>query len=207
MKSLKGSQTEKNILTAFAGESQARNRYTYFAGKAREDGFMQIAAIFTETADQEREHAKRFFTFLEGGEAAVSATFPAGSVGSAEENLAAAADGERYEWTTMYPSFARVARDEGYEIVARAFEAISVAEKQHEKRYAALRENVKNDRVFKRETPEMTALGIGVTVRLRATKGHVRRLEFRRRRCFGMQKREEPRSAAFFQPPVLGNDG
>lgn len=151
MKSLKGSQTEKNVLTAFAGESQARNRYTYFASQARKDGYIQISNIFAETADQEREHAKRFFKFLEGGEAEVSASFPAGKIGSVSENLEAAAAGENYEWTTMYPGFAETAREEGFEMVAKAFEAVSVAEKQHDKRYKELLDNVKSDRVFKRD--------------------------------------------------------
>lgn len=151
MKSLKGTQTEKNVLTAFAGESQARNRYTYFASQARKDGYIQIANIFSETADQEREHAKRFFNFLEGGETEVAASFPAGKVGTVEENLEAAAAGENYEWTSMYPGFARTAREEGFEMVAKAFEAVAVAEKQHDRRYTALRTNVKEGKVFKRE--------------------------------------------------------
>jgi len=151
MKSLKGSQTEKNLLTAFAGESQARNRYTYFASKAREEGLVQISNIFEETANQEREHAKRFFKFLEGGDAQVSAAFPAGMIGATADNLAAAAGGEHYEWTTMYPGFAKVARDEGYDAVATVFDAICVAEKQHEKRYNDLRANVTGGKVFKRD--------------------------------------------------------
>jgi rubrerythrin len=153
MASLKGSQTEKNLIAAFAGESQARNRYTYFSSKARKDGLMQIAAIFEETANQEKEHAKRFFRFLEGGDAQVSAAFPAGVIGPTTDNLKAAAAGEHFEWTELYPGFARVARDEGFEAVAIAFEAISVAEKQHEKRYNDLKANVDNDRVYKREKP------------------------------------------------------
>jgi len=148
---LKGSQTEKNILTAFAGESQARNRYTYFSSQARKEGFVQIADIFEETANQEREHAKRFFKFLEGGEAEVQWSFPAGKIGTTAENLKAAAAGEHGEWTDMYPSFARVAREEGFELVALAFEAISVAEKQHEKRYLDLLANVEADEVFKKK--------------------------------------------------------
>jgi rubrerythrin len=150
MKSLKGSQTEKNVLTAFAGESQARNRYTYFASQARKDGYIQISNIFSETADQEREHAKRFFNFLEGGDAQIAAAFPAGKVGSVAENLEAAAAGENYEWTTMYPGFAKTAREEGFEMIAKAFEAVSVAEKQHDKRYKGLLANVKESKVFKR---------------------------------------------------------
>jgi rubrerythrin len=127
---LKGSQTEKNLITAFAGESQARNRYTYFAGQARKDGFMQIAWAFEETADQEKEHAKRFFSLLEGGEARVDALFPAGRIGTTAENLKAAADGEAHEWGHMYPEFAETARGEGFEAAAKLFESIAVAEKQ-----------------------------------------------------------------------------
>lgn len=151
MKSVKGTQTEKNLLTAFAGESQARNRYTYFASKAREEGYVQISKIFEETADQEKEHAKRFFKFLEGGEAEVAAAFPAGVIGSTAENLKAAAMGENYEWTTMYKEFAEVARKEGFEAVATVFDAVRVAEKQHEKRYNDLRANIEAGRVFKRD--------------------------------------------------------
>ncbi len=149
-KSLKGTQTEKNFLTAFAGESQARNRYTFFAGKARKEGLIQIADIFEETASQEKEHAKRFFNFLEGGELEITASFPAGIIGSTLENLRAAAAGEEHEWTDMYPSFAKVAREEGFEPVAKAFEAISVAEKQHGKRYKELADNLEAGQVFKR---------------------------------------------------------
>jgi len=149
-KSLRGTQTEKNLITAFAGESQARNRYTYFAGAARKEGLMQIADIFAETADQEKEHAKRFFKFLEGGDVEVAAAFPAGTIGSTLENLHAAAAGEEHEWTDMYPGFAKVAREEGFEQVAKAFEAISIAEKQHHKRYQDLADNLEAGRVFKR---------------------------------------------------------
>ena len=149
-KSLKGSQTEKNLLISFAGESQARNRYTFFAGKARKEGLMQIADIFEETANQEKEHAKRFFKFLDGGELEITAAFPAGSIGSTLENLRDAAAGEEHEWTDMYPSFAKVAREEGFEEVAKAFEAISVAEKQHCKRYKELADNLEAGKVFKR---------------------------------------------------------
>ncbi len=149
-KSLKGSQTEKNLLISFAGESQARNRYTFFAGKARKEGLMQIADIFEETANQEKEHAKRFFKFLDGGELEITAAFPAGSIGSTLENLRDAAAGEEHEWTDMYPSFAKVAREEGFEEVAKAFEAISVAEKQHGKRYKELADNLEAGKVFKR---------------------------------------------------------
>jgi len=151
--SLKGSQTEKNLITAFAGESQARNRYTYAAGQARKEGLVQIALIFEETANQEREHAKRFFKFLEGGEAQVNAAFPAGVIGSTAENLKAAAAGEHCEWSSMYPGFAKVARQEGFETVAKVFEAISVAEKQHEKRYNGLLANVEGGTVFKKSKP------------------------------------------------------
>jgi len=151
MKSIKGTQTEKNLITAFAGESQARNRYTYFAGQARKEGLVQISMIFEETANQEKEHAKRFFKFLDGGEAEVSAAFPAGTIASTAENLKAAAAGENYEWGTMYPGFAKVAREEGFDAVATVFEAISVAEKQHEKRYNDLRANVEGGKVFKKD--------------------------------------------------------
>jgi len=151
MASLKGSETEKNLLTAFAGESQARNRYTYFAGVARKEGYAQIADIFEETANQEKEHAKRFFKFLEGGEVMITAGYPAGVIGTTLENLKAAAAGEQHEWTTMYPDFAAVADKEGFKQAAGAFRAISVAEKQHEKRYADLARNLENGAVFQRE--------------------------------------------------------
>ena len=148
---LTGTQTEKNLLTAFAGESQARNRYTYFASKAKKEGYVQIADIFLETAAQEKEHAKRFFKFLEGGELEIVAAFPAGVIGTTLENLNAAAAGEECEWTDIYPAFAQAARDEGFSDVAAAFEAISVAEKQHEKRYRDLAANIEAGRVFKRD--------------------------------------------------------
>jgi rubrerythrin len=151
MPSLKGTQTEKNLITAFAGESQARNRYTYFASQAKKDGFEQMAFIFSETADQEKEHAKRLFKFLQGGDAQVSASFPAGVIGPTADNLKAAAAGEHYEWTEMYPGFAKVAREEGFPEIAAAMEAIAVAEKQHEKRYNDLRANIEKGRVFKRD--------------------------------------------------------
>ncbi len=151
--SLSGTQTEKNILTAFAGESQARNRYTYFASKAKKEGFVQISEIFTETSDQEREHAKRLFKLLEGGEVEVQAAFPAGVVGGTAENLTGSAAGEHYEWEEMYPSFAKVAREEGLDDIANIFESIAVAEKQHEKRYLALLANVEGGSVFKKEDP------------------------------------------------------
>jgi rubrerythrin len=148
---LKGSKTEKNILTAFAGESQARNRYTYFASQARKDGYMQIMSIFAETADQEKEHAKRLFKLLEGGEVEIQAAFPAGVIATTAENLKGAAAGEHYEWTDMYPSFAQTAREEGFENIAGIFEAIAVAEKQHEKRYLDLMGNIEAGTVFKKD--------------------------------------------------------
>lgn len=151
MKSVKGTQTEKNLLTAFAGESQARNRYTYFASAAKKEGYEQISQIFTETANQEKEHAKRFFKFLEGGDAMVSAEFPAGVIGSTLDNLKAAADGEQYEHSDMYPGFANVAREEGFDAIAKVFDMVSVAEKQHEKRYRDLAANIENNRVFRRD--------------------------------------------------------
>ncbi len=150
MATLKGTRTEKNLLTAFAGESQARNRYTYFAGQARKDGFVQIADIFLETADQEKEHAKRFFKFLEGGELEIVATYPAGTIGATLENLKAAAEGERHEHTSMYPGFAEIADEEGLKEIAAAYRAISVAEKHHEKRYRDLAANIEAGRVFQR---------------------------------------------------------
>ena len=150
---MKGSQTEKNLLASFAGESQARNRYTYFASAARKEGCIQISDIFAETADQEKEHAKRFFSFLEGGMVEITAAYPAGVVGTTAENLKAAAGGEHEEWTDLYPGFAQVARDEGFETVAKLYEAVSVAEKQHEKRYRDLLANVENGTVFKKDAP------------------------------------------------------
>ena len=153
MASLQGTRTEKNLLAAFAGESQARNRYTYFASKAKKEGFAQISAIFEETATQEKEHAKRFFKFLEGGDVEITAAFPAGVVGSTAENLAAAAGGEHHEWTELYPSCAAVAREEGFEAVALVFEAISVAEKQHEKQYRDLLANIEAGTVFRKDEP------------------------------------------------------
>jgi rubrerythrin len=144
------SQTAKHLLTAFAGESQARNRYTYFARQAREDGFIQIADIFDETADQECEHALRFFKFFNGGEMEITWSFPAGAVKTTLENLVAAADGERFEHTEMYPGFAQIARDEGFQRAADTWDAISVSEKQHEKRYRDLAANLAADRAFVR---------------------------------------------------------
>ena len=149
--SLKGTQTEKNLLTAFAGESQARNRYTYFASQAKKDGYVQIQSIFEETANQEKEHAKRLFKFLEGGDVEIQAAFPAGVIGTTVENLMASAGGEHFEWIEMYPGFAKTAREEGLGEIADVFEAIAVAEKQHEKRYNDLRANIEAGRVFKRE--------------------------------------------------------
>ena len=151
MKTLKGTRTEKNLLTAFAGESQARNRYTYFASQARKEGYQQIMAVFLETADNEKEHAKRLFKLLEGGEAEIKASFPAGVIGDTKENLRAAARGENYEHTKMYPEFAGVAEKEGLQNIATVFRAIAVAERQHEKRYLNLLENIEKNRVFKRE--------------------------------------------------------
>ncbi|SMC23107.1 Rubrerythrin [Desulfacinum hydrothermale DSM 13146] len=155
MSGLKGTRTEKNLLTAFAGEAQARNRYTYFASKAKKEGYVQIAQIFEETANQEKEHAKRFFKFLEGGEVEVSAAFPAGVIGSTLDNLKAAAAGEHYEQSEMYPEFARVAEEEGFHEIAAVFRNVAVAEKQHEKRYRDLAANIEQGRVFKREAPVM----------------------------------------------------
>ncbi len=151
MATLKGSKTEKNILTAFAGESQARNRYTYFASKAKKEGYVQISEIFTETADQEKEHAKRLFKLLEGGEVEISGSFPAGVVGSTIDNLKESAAGENHEHTEMYPEFAVTARAEGFTEIAEIFMAIAVAEKQHEKRYLDLAANIEAERVFKRD--------------------------------------------------------
>jgi len=151
MAKLKGTRTEKNLMAAFAGESQARNRYTYFAGQAKKDGLVQIADIFLETADQEKEHAKRFFKFLEGGEVEIACAFPAGVIGVTLANLKAAAAGEHHEHTTLYPGFAKIAEDEGLKDVAAALRAISVAEKQHEKRYLDLAANIEAGRVFKRD--------------------------------------------------------
>jgi len=151
MASLKGSKTEKNVLGAFAGESQARNRYTFFASAANKEGFFQISKIFEETADQEKEHAKRFFKFLEGGDVGIEGVFPAGVIGKTEDNLVAAANGEKHEWTELYPGFADIARQEGFKEVAAAFDAIKVAERQHEKRYRDLARNIKEGKVFKKD--------------------------------------------------------
>lgn len=148
---IKGTRTEKNLLGAFAGESQARNRYTYFASAAKKEGFIQIATVFEETANQEKEHAKRFFDFLEGGDVEIAAGFPAGKVGTTAENLAASAAGEKHEHSVLYPEFAKVAKEEGFADVATVFENVSVAEKQHEKRYRGFLANVEAGTVFKKD--------------------------------------------------------
>lgn len=150
MSKLKGTRTEKNILTAFAGESQARNRYTYAASKAKNEGYIQISAIFEETANHEKEHAKRLFKLLEGGEVEISGSFPAGTIGTTLENILHAAEGEHYENTTMYPEFAKIAREEGFESIAKVFDSIAVAERWHETRYNALAANIREEKVFKR---------------------------------------------------------
>jgi len=162
MGNLKGTQTEKNLLASFAGESQARNRYTYFASKAKTEGYVQIAAIFEETASQEKEHAKRFFKFLEGGELEITAAFPAGVIGTTLDNLKAAAGGEHHEHTVMYPEFAKTAREEGFEAIAMVYEAVSNAEKQHEKRYNDLSANIEAGTVFKKgETVKWRCINCG----------------------------------------------
>jgi rubrerythrin len=148
---LKGNQTEKNLVTAFAGESQARNRYSYFASQAKKEGYEQIAAIFEETANQEKEHAKREFKFLEGGEAEITALFPAGVIGNTFDNLQAAAEGEHYENTIMYPNFAKTADEEGFSEIAKVFRSVAIAERRHEVRYRELAKNIAKGKVFKRE--------------------------------------------------------
>ncbi len=148
---LKGSRTEKNLLTAFAGESQARNRYTYFASKAKSEGYEQISFIFTDSADQEKEHAKREFKFLEGGDLEIAAAFPAGVISDTAANLKAAAAGEHYEWSEMYPGFAKVAEEEGFKEIAAMFRSIAVAEEHHERRYLNLLNNLKEGKLFKRD--------------------------------------------------------
>ncbi|MCE1195799.1 rubrerythrin family protein [bacterium] len=153
MKSIKGSKTETNLMAAFAGESQARNKYTYFASKAKEEGYIQISLIFEESANQEKEHAKRLFKLMEGGTATITGTFPAGIIGTTRQNLEAAAGGENYEWKEMYPGFAKVAREEGYDAIATIFESIAVAEKQHAKRYEAVAANIDAGTVFKKDAP------------------------------------------------------
>ena len=150
-KSVKGTQTEKNLLTSFAGESQARMRYTYFASVAKKEGYEQIAAIFTETADQEKEHAKRMFKWLEGGMVEITASYPAGVIGTTAENLKAAAAGENEEWTADYPHFADVADEEGFPAIAAMYRNIAIAEKAHEERYLAFLANIENESVFKKE--------------------------------------------------------
>ena len=154
MASLKGTQTEKNVMTAFTGESAARNRYTYWAGQAKKDGYEQIAAAFQETADQEKEHAKRLFKFLEGGTVEVTAGLPAGVIGTTLENLKAAAGGEEHEWQEMYPAFAAIAKQEGFAEIAEVMQAIAVAEKFHGERYRKLAANIEAGTVFKRDCPE-----------------------------------------------------
>ncbi len=150
-KSIKGTKTERNLLTSFAGESQARMRYTYFASKAKKEGYEQIAAIFLETAEQEKEHAKRMFKFLEGGEVSITATFPAGVIGTTQENLLAAAQGENEEYTDLYPQFAKEAEEEGFPEIAAAYRMIAVAEKEHETRYLKLLSRLTDGNFFKRE--------------------------------------------------------
>ena len=153
MKSIKGSETEKNLLKAFAGESQARNRYTFFASVAKKEGFEQIGAIFTETADNEKEHAEIFFKHLEGGDVEIKASYPAGKIGTTAENLLHAANGEKMEWGKLYPEFEKTARKEGFNEVADSFKEIGEVEQKHEKRYRKLLENVKSGKVFKKDKP------------------------------------------------------
>jgi len=153
MKSLKGTETEKNLLAAFAGESQARNRYTFFASKAKKEGYEQIAAIFQETADNEKEHAEIFFKHLQGGDVKIIAEYPAGVIGTTAENLLAAAEGEKMEWSTMYPDFAKIAEKEGFPKVAESFTEIGEVEEYHERRYRKLLDNVKKGKVFKKDKP------------------------------------------------------
>jgi len=150
--SVKGSRTEVNLLTAFAGESQARNRYTYFSAQAKKEGFVQISKIFEETANHEKAHAKSLFKFLEGGDLEIQASFPAGKIGTTAENLAAAAGGENYEWTEMYPGFAKIAREEGFDAIAEVFESIAVAEKYHDERYQKLLKNIENNSIFAKDS-------------------------------------------------------
>ena len=153
MMELKGSKTEKNLMAAFAGESQARNRYTYFASRAKKEGYEQISSVFLETADNEKEHAKREFKFLTGGEVEITGSFPAGVIGDTASNLKEAAGGENHEWTTMYPEFAKIAEEEGFNEIASVFRAIGDAEKQHEKRYLTLLANLTDGKVFKKDSP------------------------------------------------------
>jgi len=151
MGKLKGTKTEKNLMAAFAGESQARNRYSYFASAAKNEGFIQISHIFEETANQEKEHAKRLFKFMEGGETEITGSFPFGVIGKTEDNLKESAAGENHEWVHMYPDFAKIAKEEGFNDIAKVFESIAVAEKQHEKRYLDLMKNIKAGAVFKKD--------------------------------------------------------
>jgi len=153
LKSVKGTKTEQNLLKSFAGESQARNRYTFFASVAKQEGFEQISAIFLETAENEKEHAEVFFKYLEGGPLEITATYPAGAIGTTADNLLAAAEGEKEEWSVLYPTFAEEARAEGFDDIAESFTEIAEVEEQHEIRYRKLLANVKNNRVFSRETP------------------------------------------------------
>lgn len=151
MKSVKGSKTEKNLLKAFAGEAQARNRYTFFASAAKKEGYEQISGIFLETAENEKEHAKVFFKYLEGGPVEITATYPAGKISDTASDLLAAADGEKEEWSKLYSDFEKVAREEGYDDVATSFKEIAEVEQQHEKRYRALLKDVKECKVFKKD--------------------------------------------------------
>ncbi len=153
MASVKGTETEKNLLKSFAGESQARNRYTYFASVAKKEGYVQISNIFLETADNEKEHAERFFKFLEGGDLEITASYPAGKIGTTIENLTEAAGGEYDEWSNLYPSFAAKAREEGFNAIATVWEKVCVAEKEHEKRYRKLLKNIEEGKVFKKDQP------------------------------------------------------
>jgi len=150
-KSLKGTRTEQNLLKSFAGESQARNRYEFFVSVAKKEGYEQIAAIFQETANQEKEHAKRFFKFLEGGVTEITASYPAGKIGTTKENLKAAAEGENEEWTEIYPMFAEIAKEEGFPEVAAAFKMIAKVEAEHERRYLKLLQNLSEDQVFMKD--------------------------------------------------------
>ncbi len=155
MESIKGTQTEKNLLKSFAGESQAKNRYTFFAKQAQKEGYEQIAALFAETAAQEEQHAKVFFRYLEGGPVEITATYPAGRIGTTEENLEAAASGENEEWTELYPEFARIAEEEGFKKIATSWKLISTVEKEHEKRYLRLLQNIREGKVFKKDEKVM----------------------------------------------------
>ncbi|HNZ62236.1 MAG TPA: rubrerythrin family protein [Paludibacteraceae bacterium] len=150
-KSLKGTKTEQNLLKAFAGESQARNRYEFFASVAKKEGYEQIAAIFMETASQEKEHAKRFFKFLEGGMVEITASYPAGIIGTTKQNLKAAAEGEYEEWSSLYPTFAEVAKEEGFPEISVAFKMVAKVEVEHERRYLKLLQNISEDKVFKKD--------------------------------------------------------